>query len=295
MRRLSFLVPVLFSLLLISTPVHAQGGLTPVKGPQTLTLGNSSNTTLNLPQGAVFIRPDDARKLLEEDGDTDTADILGLVSDQDEKLDWFGLLRYADVGYIRDDEGERLNASSLLNDIREGTAEANKERRARGIPELDVVGWFQPPSYNRQTHTLTWSIIGRERGSNEEVINYSTVVLGRRGILSCTIVGDKKDGPALQAKEQSVKRCIVFSPGSDYAAFRSGDKIAQVTMTGLVTGGAAAVAYGAAKTGFFAKIGVLLLALKKFIVVIVVGIVAVVRAVFNKLSGRGNNDTSGSA
>jgi uncharacterized membrane-anchored protein len=295
MRPLLSLLAVLVCFSGFVVSASAQRESTLVKGPQNITLGESSNTVLNLPKGAVFVGPEDARKLMEANGNSRGRGILGLVSDEDKSLEWFGILRYIDCGYIRDDEGERLNADNLLNSIRTGTEKSNAKRREEGIPEMEVVGWFQPPTYNRETHTLAWSIIGREKNTSDEVINYTTILLGRRGFLSCTTVGDRKDGETLQVKQAAVNKCIVFSPDSDYTAFRSGDKIAEVTMTGLVTGGAAALAYGAAKTGLLAKFLAILFALKKGIVVVVMGIVGAIKMFFNKISRRDKPDATETA
>jgi uncharacterized membrane-anchored protein len=293
-RRVTLVNLLLFAVAILSIlPVSAQETKRPnfTLGPQNIRLGESQGQ-FNLPQGFVFVGPEDSRKMLERNGDTDNDDVLGIVSQDQGGVDWFGIFRYADSGYIKDDEADKMDANKLLNEIKAGTAEANVERRKQGLGELDVVGWYQPPTYDRQKHTLSWSVIGQERGDPSPVINYTTVLLGRYGILICTIVGDQKDGRQLQQNLAIVNASVNFPMGRDYPSFRQGDRISELTMTGLVTGGAAAAAYGAAKVGLMAKAGKLLIGLflvaKKGIIVLVMGIGAAIKglaAKFGKRSG----------
>ena len=56
------------------------------------------------------------------------------------------LFEFSDVGYVKDDEKDKLDADKLLASIKRGTAEANKERVRAGNPPLEIVGWEVPPS-----------------------------------------------------------------------------------------------------------------------------------------------------
>lgn len=292
MRRFRLLLFALFALLAVTGSVNAQEKPKFTTGPAQVTLGGSRGQ-MNLASGFIYVGPEEARRILEKDGDTDAESTVGLIAQPESQVKWFGLFRYDDCGYVRDDEADKLRADDLLNDIRQGTNKANEERRSRGEAGIDVVGWFQPPTYNRQTHTLSWSVIGREQDTSKQVINYTTILFGRYGILSCTVVGDPKDGTALQQNLNTINTSISFPQGRDYPSFRSGDRVAEITMTGLITGGAGAAAYGAAKVGLLAKAGkfllMLLLAAKKGIVLVFAGIVAGVRKLIAKLSGKSNN------
>jgi uncharacterized membrane-anchored protein len=77
---------------------------------------------------------------------------------------------------------------------------------------------------------------------------------------------------------QQLLPMVEFDQGSRYADFDgSSDKVAAYGIAALIGGGIAA------KAGLFAKLGVLLLAGKKFIVLLLAGIVALWR----KLAGKG--------
>src|SRR5262249_52361380 len=85
-------------------------------------------------------------------------------------------------GDIKGDGGKEWNAHDLLQDLKDGTAESNKDRVARGFPELEVLGWVEKPIYDSTTHRLVWSLLANQKGapdSEEKSINYNTYALGR--------------------------------------------------------------------------------------------------------------------
>ena len=67
--------------------------------------------------------------------------------------------------------------------------------------------------------------------------------------------------------------------GSKYSEWRSGDKVAQYGLTGLITGG---LVVGAAKLGILSKLGVVI---AKFAKVIIVGILALGAAIAKFFKG----------
>jgi uncharacterized membrane-anchored protein len=265
----------------------------PTLGPARVTLG-ANNGQLQLPKGYVFLNAEEARRVMRESGDPDSKGLLGLVAEREGTTDWMALLSYDDCGYVKDDEADQMNADDLLEVIKKSTEASNEERVRMGGKRLEAVGWQKPPSYNRTTHTLSWSIIGREEGDPAEVVNHVAILLGRYGTMTCTVVGDLKDAAVIQPKLEKITASLMFTQGRDYTAFRSGDRISEMTMTGLVTGGAAAAAYGAAKGGLLAKLGALLLALKKGIVVILIAVAAIAKKLFDKVTGRKSEQTDSS-
>jgi uncharacterized membrane-anchored protein len=50
------------------------------------------------------------------------------------------VVSYVKEGYIKDDDAKHWDADALLNTIRDGAEEANKDRVARGFPEMQVIG-----------------------------------------------------------------------------------------------------------------------------------------------------------
>jgi uncharacterized membrane-anchored protein len=258
-------------------------------GPKTIPLGLNVGD-LKLPKGFVFIGKETARQIEEEQGNKDDS-VLGIVQPAEEE--WGAILRYKDVGYVRDSEADKMNADSMLEDYREGTKQQNEARKEAGDTEeqMEVVGWYKPPVYNRSTHTLSWAIIGRSMPSGHEVINCNSLVFGRHGYFETIVVGDNKQAAALGPKLGVLGSMTNFRRGEDYASFKRGDRVSDLTMAGLVTGGAAAAAYGAAKVGLLGKLGKLLLvialALKKAVVLVIAVVAGGVKALWAKVTGRG--------
>ena len=69
------------------------------------------------------------------------------------------VIRYIKEGYIKDDDAKDWNADDLLKNITEGVEQANQDRVARGFPEMQVVGWVEPPSKGSTSHTSRASTI----------------------------------------------------------------------------------------------------------------------------------------
>lgn len=139
--------------------------------------------------------------------------------------------------------------------LREGTEEGNKIRRQRGWGTLELVGWAREPFYNPATNNLEWGTIARDE-QGQEAINYNTRLLGRKGVISATLVTDPQIYASIQGAYQQTIAGFKYAEGHRYAEWRQGDKIAQYGLTGLVVGGGAALA---AKSGFLAKFWKLLL------------------------------------
>jgi uncharacterized membrane-anchored protein len=167
----------------------------------------------------------------------------------------FAMFRFSDDGHVKDDDKDKLNADKILRTIRDGTEAANAERKRRGWPAMGVVGWQQPPAYNKATQDLEWAVIGKSEG--ERVINYNTRILGRRGVMEVKLVVSSEELEANLPLYRELFGTFEYKAGERYAEYRPGDKLAKYTLTALVAGGAVAVA---AKTGL---LGTLVLFLKK--------------------------------
>lgn len=231
------------------------------KGPITVQLGNQA--TLDVPKGYAFLDPAGTREFNEvAHNPSSEADEYTLAGG-----DWVAFFSYDDVGYVKDDE--TIDADAILDNIREGTAAANKERRTRGWGEMSILGWSARPEYDTQLKSLAWSILGEDLSDHQKVVNYNTRLLGRHGVMSVVVVTDPE---TLAADIADFKRRVEgfqFVAGESYGEYQPGDHVAAYGLAALITGGAAAVA---AKKGLFTVIGGFLAAAWKFVLV---GLVAV--------------------
>jgi len=212
------------------------------KGPAVGDLGTTAQ--VKVPQGYLFADAKDTRTIMEANHNPITGREMGFVAAAGEE--WFAVFEFDDVGYVKDDEKDSLDANALLQSIKDGTAAGNQERIKRGWPTMTILGWETPPRYNELTHNLEWAI--KAESSGAPVVNHNTRVLGRGGVMEVTLVTD----PALLAetlpKFKTMLEGFQFKQGHQYAEFRKGDKTAAYGLTGLIVGGGTAALV---KTGAF--------------------------------------------
>ncbi len=240
-------------------------------GPQTVQL--RAQATLSLPKGYVFVPQQQAEALLKVMGNPGGSTLLGMVFPERDDAKWMAVVRYVDAGYIKDDDAKTWNADELLNNMKESTVAQNEERRSRGIPEIEVVGWVQPPAYDGMTQRLAWSAASREKSAQPgagQGVNYNTYVLGREGYVSFNLVTDLTLIEQYRPDAQQLLASLNFNDGKRYADFNSStDKVAEYGLAALVGG------IAAKKLGLFAMMGVFLLKFWKVALLTVAGASAV--------------------
>lgn len=162
------------------------------------------------------------------------------------KGSWFGVLRYADEGYIKDDE--KIDADALLKQLKEQNAQSNEAKRKQGYSALVIEGWALPPRYDAQSKRLEWGTRLRSESDNAQVVNVSTRILGRGGYTSAVLVTSPQTMEADLAEFKVALKDFDYVQGERYSEWREGDKVAAYGLGALVLGGAAAVA--TSKGGF---------------------------------------------
>src|SRR5262249_42797979 len=123
---------------------------------------------IDLPAGFYYLDAPQAKQLMEKMGNFQNEGLLGMITEGADAT-WWVTVEYTEEGYVKDDEAEKMDADEILKSIREGTEEANKERAKHGFSSVEVVGWSQPPAYERTVHHLVWGIKGRSPGDEDDV------------------------------------------------------------------------------------------------------------------------------
>lgn len=212
------------------------------KGPSVGDLGDTAQ--VKVPDGYVFADARDTRSIMEANHNPTTGREIGFVAADGEN--WFAVFEFSDVGYVKDDEKDSLDADALLSSIKDATAAGNQERMKRGWPTMTIVGWETPPRYNELTHNLEWAI--RAQSEGEPVINHNTRLLGRGGVMEVTLVVDPSLLQETMPKFKAMLAGFDYNQGHKYAEFRAGDRTAAYGLTGLIVGGGTAALV---KTGAF--------------------------------------------
>ncbi|MBI3267807.1 MAG: DUF2167 domain-containing protein [Planctomycetes bacterium] len=216
------------------------------KGPATVDIGTMAQ--VELPPNYLWAGPADTRTLLERMGNLTSGNELAFISPGDD--DWFVAFEFNELGYVKDDEKDKLDADAILASLKKGNQAGNEERRRRGMSDLTLVGWEVPPAYNAETNNLEWATRLRSAKGGDSV-NYNVRILGRTGVMEATLVANPEDVKKSMPAFRTLLSAYSYKSGSKYSEFRSGDKIAAYGLTALVVGGAVAAA---AKTGLLGKL-----------------------------------------
>ncbi len=246
---------LMLALLLLAAPAWAQEepedpifaalqSLSWQEGPSSADLGGLA--ALQLPANYGFLGGDDSRVLLEAMQNLTSGAELGLVAAGEH--DFMVIFEFEEIGYVKDDEKDDLDAPAMMKSMRESEKQANEERERRGWPTMFLTGWTREPFYDSATNNLEWAIEGTSGGS--EFVNYNTRLLGRRGVMTVTLLVAPEQLDTILPIYKELLKGYAFSEGHRYAEWRKGDKVAAMGLTALVVGGATAVGL---KSGLFAK------------------------------------------
>jgi len=241
---------------------------------------------VSVPPSCRFTDARGAKKFMELTQNPASGDEQGVLLCTDATRDssmWFVVFTFDKSGFVKDDEKTSLDPAAILETLKRGTNAGNDERRSRGWPELEVVGWEKAPYYDTATNNLTWATRVREKGSNGESVNHSVRLLGREGVMNVDLVADPTQFTSAVTDFNNILTGYTYTPGHRYSEWRAGDKVAEYGLTALIAGGAGAAAV---KLGLFGKLWKLIvvafLALKKLLIVAVLGVAGFFKKLFSK-------------
>jgi uncharacterized membrane-anchored protein len=239
--------------------------------------------TLKVPDEVQFLNGRDAHTVLVTLwGNPPMPDPLGLLMPVNAgPLDpdsWAVIITYEAEGYVKDKDAEKIDYAELLKQMQKDTREANRLREKEGYSKIELIGWAAPPHYDQAVHKLYWAKQLKFGDASEDTLNYNIRILGRRGVLVLNAVSAMSQLPEIEKNAPKILAAIDFNPGHRYADFSeaSGDKVASYGIAALVAGGIAA------KLGLFKGLWIFLLGAKKFVIIGVVALGALLRKLFGK-------------
>jgi uncharacterized membrane-anchored protein len=237
-----------------------------VVGPAVVVLTDQAR--LALPAARLWVPQPAAGKIMQAMGNHSDARLLGLVYPMGEAEEWIVVAEYEPAGYVKDDDAHDWNADDLLKSLKDGTAAANEDRRARGFRVIEVTGWAEKPAYDATTHRLVWAATAAQPGHEDSatIVNYNTYALGREGFISLNLLTDSTHLNADKVQARDLLGRLEFVGGKRYADFDiKTDHIAEYGLAALVAGVAAK------KLGLLAVIGLALVKFWKLGLVALVG------------------------
>jgi uncharacterized membrane-anchored protein len=240
---------------------------------------------VEVPVGYVFYDGKMTRQMLKQVGEPSSGNEYGLLRPTNE--DWSVIFEFDKVGYVKDDDKDKLDPDKMLAQIKRGNDAANKQRESNGHARLEIVGWEIPPKYDETSHNLEWAIRGTSEG--RQILNYNTRLLGRKGVMETVLIVEPDKLAETLPTFRNLLAGYTFSTGQTYAEYRPGDKVAKYGLAALVVGGAAV---GAAKLGLFAWLAVFLKKGWKLVVVAFAAVATAFKKLFGKLTGKSNEPRS---
>jgi uncharacterized membrane-anchored protein len=239
-----------------------------VRGPARIEMQDQA--TLALPAGDGFVPAVQAARYLRALGNiVDDKQLVGLIVPTTPNSNWVAMVSAKQDGYIRDDDARDWNIDKLLGVLQQSTEKANAGRRERGLAELEVTRWAEPPAYDTSTHRLVWAAVVHRKAQGADTgadsVSYQTLVLGRQGLLSLVIAGRLTQLATMKPVATGLLADIEFHPGKRYEDFSAAtDRVAKYGLAALIVGVAAKkiglLALAAAMVVKFLKVGLLAVA-----------------------------------
>ena len=242
--------------------------------------------SLDIPKGFKFLDGKQAAFVLHDLWRNPYSESLGMLLPEDRspylRDCWAVEITYEESGHVKDDDAKDIKYDELLKQMQQQVTETNPERVKEGSAALELTGWAETPYYDAKTHKLYWAKKLKEVGDSVEFLNYNIRVLGRKGVLVLNAIGGLDQLEEIKQETPTILAATNFTSGNTYEEFNSSiDKVAAYSIAGLIAGGILA------KTGLFAKLGILLI---KFIKPILVGVSAFGAWVMRFFRGRKEGD-----
>ncbi|MBC8038121.1 MAG: DUF2167 domain-containing protein [Rhizobiales bacterium] len=233
-------------------------------GPSDITLGEQA--VLHLPPEMAFMPRTESEAFMKAVGNGIGEGFFGIVVPKSESQFWIMTVNHTAQGYVKDDDAKSWNADELLQSLKDGTEEQNKERERLGVTALDIIGWIESPHYDAGAHRLVWSMKAVDRGAASDAlatVNFNTYALGRDGYFEFNLITTDDVIGTEKPYAQAVLAALDYKPGKRYEDFdASTDHIAEYGLAALIGGVAAK------KLGLLALAGAFLAKFAKVIFVV---------------------------
>jgi uncharacterized membrane-anchored protein len=227
---------------------------------------------LNLPAGFKYLNAEQSQYVIHDLwGNPARTDVIGMLFPETggpyADSNYAFIISYDAMGYVKDEDADKINYDDMLKNMQSSEKEANTERLKQGYPSIHIVGWAQKPYYDKDTKVLHWAKELEFGGEESHTLNYDIRILGRKGILSLNAVAQMSELSLVKRDISKVLNIAEFTEGNKYADFDP--KIDEVAAWGI---GALVAGKVLAKAGGFAVIG-------KFLKFIILGIGALFAAI----------------
>lgn len=233
---------------------------------------------IDVPKGFRYLGVTQSHRVLEELWGNPKSETMGMIfPEKGGPMDanaWAFDINFEDIGYVKDEDADKIDYADLLKTMKKDGVEENKLRVEQGFVPINIIGWAATPYYDKTTKTLHWARELKFGDADVHTLNYNLRVLGRKGVLSMNAIGEMQHLEEIKKSVPAILNSASFESGFAYSDFNPElDDVAAWTVGGLVAGKVLA------KAGFFAII-------VKFGKFIVLGAIAGGAALWRWFTGR---------
>jgi uncharacterized membrane-anchored protein len=200
-------------------------------GPADASLGALAD--IKIPKGYRFTDAAGAAMLLTRMNNPVPTGLVGILAP--ESGQWWAVLEYRDIGYLKDAAKTGMDAKAILQTISNRAQNQNEDRRIHNLPLITSVDWALAPAFDANTHILEWAVLAKTQSG--QVVNHTMRLLGRQGILDATVVEPYQAQAALDLVSlKELMKNISFKAGQRYVDYQAGDKISKIGLAELIDG-----------------------------------------------------------
>jgi uncharacterized membrane-anchored protein len=243
----------------------------------------SGKATLALPGGYRYLGSAETDRVLQFWGNPPDPDTEGMIVPPGpgpvEEGGWAVVITYADDGHVDDSDAATIDYDEILASMRGDIVEENAERERLQLETFELIGWAEPPHYDRATHKLYWAKALQFSDTEGRTLNYAVRVLGREGVLELNAVAQADQIEVVTPEMARMLAFSEFTAGNRYADYRPGKDRSSGYGIAAVVAGTAFAAKAAGSKGFVA----VLLAAKKLLLVIAVAIAGFFKAMWSRI------------
>jgi uncharacterized membrane-anchored protein len=146
-------------------------------------------------------------------------------------------IQYDAIGFVKDDDADKINYDELLTQLQKETEEANKERTEAGFEAMHFAGWASKPFYDKEKKILHWAKEIKFGESEVNTLNYNIRILGRKGVLVMNAISTMPNLDIVKKDIPKVCDIVQFAEGGKYSDFDPKiDEVAAWSIGGLVAG-----------------------------------------------------------
>jgi uncharacterized membrane-anchored protein len=199
-------------------------------GPVDASLGALAD--IKISKGYRFTGAEGAGDLLTRMNNPVPQGLVGILAP--ESGQWWAVLTYKNVGYVKDAGKNQIDAAAILKNISDRAQRQNEDRLVHNLPPIGSVDWKLAPVFDAKAHTVEWAV--QVKTQSAEMINHTMCLLGRQGVLDATVVEPYQGGTDLAPLKEVMKN-ITFKPGQLYTDYQKGDTVADIGLAQLIAGG----------------------------------------------------------